>query len=149
MRNLAHTNAAPGHHYGHTVIGADPAVTAIHKATLAAATGHMGKGASSTVAIQLAFGRTDQPQVSNPMSFLRAWLRHACHPTLSPTESAAGWQARCKSIRHAKATGVDPLQQTMSVMSHSIIILLDIGVSPVHPLVWHWADATMPLWYWT
>ena len=29
----------------------------------------------------------------------------------------------------------------MSVMSHSIIILPDISVSPMHPLVWHWSDA--------
>ena len=94
VRNLARTNAAPAHHYGRTIIGADPAVAAIRKATLAAATGRMGKVASCTLAIQLAFGRTDQPQISNPMSSLRAWLRHARHPTLSPAESASGWQAR-------------------------------------------------------
>ena len=59
---------------------------------------------------------------------------------LTPVESAAGWHARCKKIRQARATGVDPWQQTMSVMSHSIIILVDIGMNPVQPLIWHWAD---------
>lgn len=113
-------------------------IVAIHKATLGAATGHMAKGASSTLAIQLSFGRADQPDIANPMTSLKAWLGHARHPTFSPAESTAAWRFRCRKIRQARASGIDPWVQTMSVMSHSSFILLDVGINPAPPLVWLW-----------
>lgn len=78
--------------------------------------------------------------MSNPMSSLRAWLRHARNPTLTPAESAAGWHARCASIRRPNANSIDPCEQTTSVMSHTIIMLMGLDISPVAPLEWRRAD---------
>ena len=57
IRFFARTNAAPSHHYGRTIIGADDRITGIHKSTIAVATGLMSIGASKTLAIPLSFGR--------------------------------------------------------------------------------------------
>ena len=37
--------------------------------------------------------------------------------------------------------GKDPWEQTMSAMSHTIIVLPDIGATPVSPLLWHRKDS--------
>ena len=37
--------------------------------------------------------------------------------------------------------GKDPGEQTMSAMSHTIIVPLDIGVMPVSPLLLHRKDS--------
>ena len=66
-RSFVRIDAAPVHQYGRTIVGADDRITGIHKSTIAAATKHMSVGGSRTLAIQLAFGREDQPEVSNPI----------------------------------------------------------------------------------
>lgn len=45
IRFFAPTNAAPSHHYGRTIIGADDRITGIHKSTIAFASGPMSIGA--------------------------------------------------------------------------------------------------------
>ena len=50
IRNFVRTSAAPTHHYGHTIVGADLKVTEIHQSTIASATGYMVKCASHTLA---------------------------------------------------------------------------------------------------
>ena len=99
---------------------------------------HLCVGASRTLAIQLAFGRKDQPEVSNPIASIRAWVRHARDPALTFTESARGWRARCNSIRKAIRDDTDPWEQTSSPMAHTIMVLLQLGITPAAPLLWLW-----------